>query len=90
MTTSTSSAAGIGLPEPLTDIANDLIARAGDLRLLGEITYCKVAELSAKAGTHEHAMLAHATVLIRIMEESAARLEARAAEMHAAVSAVRS
>lgn len=81
MTKSTRSAAAEPRPESQFEIANDLAARAGDLRRLAELTYEQVTEMAAPAGTAQHDVLCRSAALCRVVEDYARQLEARTADL---------
>lgn len=81
MTTTSVSAAGEARPESDYDIANDVSARAGDLRRLAEVTYQEVTELTAPAGTAQMDRLCRASALCRVVEDYARQLEAPTADL---------
>ncbi|MFC5508733.1 hypothetical protein [Bosea massiliensis] len=89
MTTSRTAAAE-PRPESAYDIANDLAARAGDLRRLAEVTYESVTEFTAPAGTPQHDVLCRSAALCRVVEDYAKQLEARTAALFARIDQVTS
>lgn len=88
MNAHTTVAAAEARPETAYEIANDLMARAGDLHRLAEMTYAQVTEMTAPAGTAQHDVLCRSAALCRVVEDYAKQLEARAADMHAAIDRV--
>lgn len=81
MTTTPVSAAATGLPESTLQIANDLMARAGDLRWLAHTAYLTVTDMPAKPGKPYYDAICQSASLCRAVEDYARQLEVRASDL---------
>lgn len=85
MTTDTIPANAEGLPDPARDIANDLIYRSGDLKLLLTMLSDRLSEFTISQDDPNFGHMSCCCALTRVVESMAERVEARSEDMFHAI-----